>query len=180
MSLPTLGDLKAHLDMDVANNKNDAELTDMLDAAVDVVEGIVGPITAKTVTETHRVNAGELVLRRFPVADLVSVTQFGAEQSVGLFEVDADSGIVRRGDGYGFVGSFTVTYSAGRPTLPASIRLAILIVAGHLWDTQRGTSPSALALQDPDAGFGAPSVAGYAIPNRARDLLARYVQPTLA
>jgi hypothetical protein len=51
VSLPTLTDLKAHLNLDTT--ADDGELADMLDAAVDVVEGIVGPITSKTVTETH-------------------------------------------------------------------------------------------------------------------------------
>lgn len=181
MSLPTIGDLKAHLNMSSANTNDDGELADMLDAAVDVVEGYVGPLAAKNVTETHRVNSDVLVLRRVPVASLVSVSHFGIAQDVGLFEVDPDSGIVRRADGYGFVGTYSVAYSVGRPAVPAAIRLAILIIAGHLWETQRGsTGGDGPIAAENDAAFGGTPGAGYAIPNRARDLLARYVQPTLA
>jgi hypothetical protein len=71
VSLPTLTDLKAHLN--VTTSDDDGELADMLDAAVDVVEGIVGPITSKTVTETHYAMSSDvLVLRRMPVGDLLS------------------------------------------------------------------------------------------------------------
>jgi hypothetical protein len=74
VSLPTLTDLKAHLNFEVTSTADDGELADMLDAAVDVVEGIVGPITSKTVTETHYgLSSDVLVLRRMPVADLLSV-----------------------------------------------------------------------------------------------------------
>jgi hypothetical protein len=175
VSLPTLTDLKAHLNK-TSTTADDAELADMLDAAVDVVEGIVGPVTTSPVTETHRVSSDVLVLRRMPVAGLVSVSP----GSLADFALDVDSGLLRRVDGYGFVGPVTVTYSVGRPMVPAAISLAILIIAGHLWETQRGTSPSALSLQQPGAEPLDAPVAGYAIPNRARDLLARYVRVSIA
>ena len=177
MSLPTLADLKAHLDK--TTNTDDVELSEMLEAAVDVVEGIVGPVTAKTVTETHTSSSGVLVLNRVPVAGLVSVAQYGAAQDLALFHADPDSGILSRVDGYGFAGPVTVTYSVGRPNVPAAIRLAVLIIAAHLWETQRGNTGGGPIAAEAEA-FGAPSIAGYAIPNRARDLLARYVPTTLA
>lgn len=177
MPLPTLADLKAELN--ITSTANDGELADKLDQAVDVVEGIVGPVTTTTVTETHYgVYAPVLVLRKMPVDALLSVSSgsgVAASPLVSsLFELDAEAGLLRRVDGGWFSGSFTVSYSAGRPAVPPAIHGAILIIAGHLWETQRGASPSALALQGEDFGAVAPGV-GFAIPNRARDLLARYV-----
>jgi hypothetical protein len=55
-----------------------------------------------------------------------------------------------------------------------AIREAILIIAAHLWETQRGTSPSALSLQGADIGDAVSPGLGYAIPNRARELLEPY------
>ena len=190
MSLPALADLKAHLNLPTAGGADDAELAEMLDAAVNVVEGIIGPITAASVTETHRgVRSDVIVLRRTPVVDLVSVSsRYGSSltaESLGDFELDAESGLLRRADGYGFAGSFTVTYSVGRPSVPADIRLAILIIAAHLFETQR--MPGLSAASAP-AGFGGadgiPDTGdagrGFAIPRRAEELLHRYTPTVIA
>jgi hypothetical protein len=69
----------------------------MLDAAVDVVEGIIGPITSQTVTETHYGLCSDvLVLRRMPVADLLSVGYRSGATTTDLlltdYELDADTG----------------------------------------------------------------------------------------
>jgi hypothetical protein len=67
-----------------------------------------------------------------------------------------------------------VDYTTGYVPTPAAIRLAVLIVAAHLWETQRGTA----ALPQP--GFDqVPTMAGgagFAFPNRAKELLADYVR----
>jgi hypothetical protein len=69
--LPTLADLKAHANI---TGTDDAELQDMLDAAVDVAEGIVGPLSDETVTETHYGMASRLlVLRKAPVSAVTAV-----------------------------------------------------------------------------------------------------------
>ena len=163
----------------------------MLDAAVDVVEGIIGPLTAKSVTETHRnVSSDVLVLRRMPVVDLVSVSMGSGSLVSSLpvddFDLDADTGLLRRADGGWLSGSFTVTYSVGRPTVPAAVRLAILVIAGHLFETQR--MPGFQSADSLPAGFGGldgvpdarlPGL-GYAIPNRAQELLTPYIRTAIA
>lgn len=181
MSLPTIDDLKAHAN--ITTNDDDAELADMLDAAVDVVEGIVGPLGGTSVTEVHRgVRSDCLVLRRMPVESLTAISSrsWGSESALTLadYELDADTGIVRSVYGYGFCGDYVVTYTAGRTVLPAAIRLAVLVIAAHLWQTQRGPSPVG-PLAEPDDTFGTPG-AGFAIPNRARELLGPYARPVIA
>lgn len=184
MSLPTVTDLKIHLNK--TTDADDTELGDMLDAAIEVVEGIVGPVGESEVTETHyNVSSGLLVLRRHPASALVSVSsRVGATTSpltLSDYELDPSTGIVRLASGYGFYGNFTVTYAVGRETVPASIRLAILIIAAHLFETQRVPGANRGAGQP---GFGAaPEMGapmGFAIPNRAQELLQAYMLPVIA
>jgi uncharacterized phiE125 gp8 family phage protein len=187
VSLPTLTDLKAHLN--VSTTSDDGELADMLDAAVDVVEDIVGPITSKTITETHYgLSSDVLLLRRMPVVDLLSVRSgYGAaivDLTLADFDFDADTGIVRLSSGAWFGGNYRVTYSVGRPTVPAAVRLAILVIAGHLFETQRRPGFTS----DSPAGFGGldgvqdarPTSMGFAIPSRAKELLQPYMLTAIA
>jgi uncharacterized phiE125 gp8 family phage protein len=188
VSLPTLTDLKAHVN--VSSTADDGELTDMLDAAVDVVEGVIGPITSQTVTETHYGLCSDvLVLRRMPVADLLAVGYRAGATTTALlltdYELDADTGLVRLASGGRFAGNYRVTYSVGRPSVPAAVRLAILIVAGHLFETQRrpgftSDAPAGFGGADgiPDATNSVPM--GFAIPSRAQELLAPYMLPAIA
>lgn len=188
MSLPTLTDLKIHTG--ITSAKDDDELVEMLDAAIDVVEGIVGPISGGSVTEVHRgVNSDALVLRRMPTVALSSISaRYGATTSplaAADYELDADTGLLRSVSGYRFVGDYTVTYTAGRDVLPAAIRLAVLIIAAHLWETQR--VPGAGPARAPGFGgadgipdMGGSGGMGFAIPNRAQELLQPYMRPVIA
>ena len=183
MSLPTVTDLKIHDNQ--TSSTDDNELQDHLDAAIEVVEGIVGPISSGTVTETHyNVSSDVLVLKRMPVASLVSVSSRVGATTTALtladYELDADTGLLRAVSGAGFYGSYTVSYTVGRSALPASIKLAVLIVAEHLWRTQRGVAPSPLDVQNQEFEQASPSGVGFAVPRRAAELLAAYVQPTVA
>lgn len=179
MSLPTIADLKIHLNM--TGTENDGELADVLDAAVEMVGGLIGPIVSVTVTETHYgMSSNLLLLRRMPVGALTAISaRYGATSTaltLGDYELDPATGIVRTVSGSGFRGDFTVTYSSGRATVPADIRLAVLIIASHLWETQRVPGASR-AFGQPEAP---PVSRGFAIPNRAADLLAPYQMPTIA
>jgi hypothetical protein len=181
--VPTTEDLKVHNNQ--TSSVDDNELQDHLDAAVEVVEGLIGPIQQDTVTETHRgVRSDVIVLRRMPVAELVSVAARYGISSTPLtlsdFELDVDTGIVRAASGAGFYGDFTVSYGVGYDILPAAVRLAVLIVAEHFWETQRGTAPTALKLQQGDVVDSGTFGSSFAIPNRAQELLAAYVRPSIA
>ena len=185
MSLPTLTDLKA--ETNIPSTTDDDELQVKLDQAVAVVEGMIGPVDSPTlVTETHyNVSSDVLVLKRTPVASLVSVSsRYGAVTTpltVTDYELDPELGLLRIASGARFWGTYTVSYTVGYDDLPADLSGAIVLIAAHLWETQRGTAPSALALQDPN-GFGdVPSPGlGFAIPNRAKELLAPYLRPSVA
>jgi hypothetical protein len=186
VSLPTVTDLKQHNNQ--MSSADDNELQTHLDAAIEIVEGLIGPIGEGSVTETHYgASGGVLVLRRMPASELTAISPrpfpgvTTVPYDVADFVLDPATGIVRAGNGGAFYGDFTVTYSTGYAALPASIHLAVLIIAAHLWETQR------MPMQDSGpAGFGmdsdaAPSVPrGFAIPNRAQELLAPYMRPSIA
>ena len=87
-----------------------------------------------------------------------------------------NAGTIRRRLGWPFYGPYftwlpvmNVTYVAGWGTaVPAALNLFARIVVQHLWDTQHGPS------QRPSMGgqeMVQPAGFGYAIPNRAAELL---------
>lgn len=177
MSLPTLGDFKVHLN--ATGTQDDAELLDHLYAAIDVVEGVVGPLRDGEVTEIHRgMNTDVLILRSTPAVALVDVStrSYPGEmvaQTLSDYELDSASGLLRLASSGWFRGDVKVTYATGRAFLPASIRLATLIIGKSLWETQRGAQP--LPLQGSDEGTVNTSYAP-AIPARAATLLEPYAR----
>lgn len=185
MSVPNLADFEAHL----TGGGDESEKDDILESAISIVEGLVGPLETATVTERHRgISSDVLVLRQMPVASLTAIsTRYGATTAaltVGDYELDADSGLLRAASGAGFRGDFDVTYTVGRADVPVAIREAILIIAAHLWETQR--VPGASFGRVPGFGGSEADVTpvagqGYAIPNRAMSLLEPYLLgPTIA
>ena len=179
MTLPNLTDFEAHL----TGGGDDVEKDDILDAAIGIVENIVGPLQVATVTETHRrICSDVLILRQMPVVALSSISsRYGATRTaltLGDYELDAETGMVRIGSGLHFYGDFEVTYSVGRDEIPVAIREAILIVAQHLYQTQRvpganfGRVPG-FGGSEADAPSATPGL-GFALPNRAKELLEPY------
>jgi len=174
VALPDLTDFKAHLN--ITGTDDDAELQSMLDAAVDVVENIVGTLSPRSTTETHyNVSGPFLVLRKVPVGALTALSvrlyvgMVAADQDVSGYLLDPDTGVVRTANGYPLRGDITVTYTAGYDAVPAAVGLATLIIAAQLWETQRGAMPLPANATDDDTS----AMVGFApaIPNRAKTLL---------
>ena len=177
--MPTLDEFKRHIN--VTARGDDIELQATLDAAIGVVEGIVGPLTVQSITETHYgVASAYLVMRKPRVVAVTDVTAqspswYGDIPYVAAdYQLDSELGVLRLLNGRRFRGDVTVAYTAGFDAEPAAVRLATLIVAAHLWETQRGAAPLPMA-----GGGEAPVIPGlgYALPNRARDLLVSYAVP---
>jgi hypothetical protein len=144
---------------------HDDELDLFRGAAQEAVEGLIGPVLHRTYTEVYT-GGGAIVLRHSPVLSVDAVSNAGVTLT---HTADVESGIVYA-RAYGPV---TVTYTAGRAVVPDSVRVAALIIAEHLWTTQRGTAPS---LVQGEEAAPAPGMA-YSIPNRATDLLRPYLLP---
>jgi hypothetical protein len=153
-----------------------------LDAAIDVV-------AASSARSTPRLGDGDALQRVVGCAgaqadaggSLTAVSsRYGAATTaltLADYELDADTGLLRLAAGGWFRGTYTVTYTSGRADLPAAIRLAVLVIAEHLWETQRGAAP--VGPLSGDDTFPTPGL-GFAIPNRALELLAPYRRPAVA
>lgn len=179
LSVPDIESFKTYAN--ITRSVDDDELDTFLAAAIGLTEGIVGRIKPVEITETHYGQSSPvLVLREAPVIELLSVSapavpgQTAVVYPLSDYVLDGPTGVVRSASGGRFWGDVVVTYTTGFGVVPDAVWLAILIIAGHLWETQRGSSPSVLAVQNgdqPQAGWS-----GFAIPNRAADLLTPYRQ----
>lgn len=118
----TLGELKAQLNWQPSQTDDDPELQAVLDAAVEIVEAEVGPISPTVLTENVVFTSGRGILSRFPV---VEVTTTGVTLEPG--------GVVS-----GLYGTNEITYTYGRPSPTAAQRMAVLLVAQDLWESRRG------------------------------------------
>jgi hypothetical protein len=172
--LITLSDAKAQLNIPTSDTSNDSELQGFVNAAADVVQGIVGPVLTHTYTEVHDGGGPFIVLNNPPILSVTSVIEMiGAtgytladaeiDTATGAYSYSIDSyerGVIARRWSGGFVGPFTpgvrnvqVTYIAGRTTVPPAVRLATLLLVEHLWEqTQRGDSSGRpIPGQEPEA-----------------------------
>lgn len=171
-----LVDLKLHLQIDPANTDNDTEMTAHLEAATVALEGLVGPMVPQTITSRRRAVNGAITLPVRPVLDVLSVAgAFGAvDQDVAGLDWDTN-GVIRGGLTCLPSGRYTVTWTAGRDPVPENMRLAVLIVAAHLWETQRNRGARRAVLGDFDSGNPSQDAIlltrGFALPRRALELL---------
>lgn len=159
MSTIDLPVFKRHLQL--TRTVDDAALQDVLDAAEQWVTDNYGPLLGGTADiAVHQTAAGALVL---PTPGLTAVTAVtdptGTPVTVRSSQVNLAAGIVY--PPYRRAGAWTVTATRAGSTIPADALLATLIIGKQLWDAQRVTGA-------PDAP-GPPT--GFAIPNRARELL---------
>jgi hypothetical protein len=158
----TLDEVKAHLNVTSATSNE--ELILVQQAAQGAVEGIIGPVLWRAVTEDVTSSwRGVAVLSMAPVVSVTSLTSSGY---AATYTLNTTIGTLT---GVSHTGALVATYVAGRATVSDDIRYATLIIAAHLWETQRGNAPTPGFNEE---AFGGTPGVGYAIPNRAQDLLA--------
>lgn len=158
---------------------HDTKLRSLLAAITIAIEDHVGEaIIRRRVTEDIAADwTDEVVLGTTPVRRLVSVTALdgGGSWSVSDLYVDKQTGIVsclsRAGRLYGLLRWVT---DVGYEIVPANYTEAAAIIVQHLWETRRPTqrTPGPGGLQDSMTTTYAGSF-GYAIPNRALELLGK-------
>jgi len=153
---------------------DDEELRTYLEAATDFVEdpAIGGPVSAQTFTERTVAKDGVLVLSRRPLISVTSVTPvtngvLGTALASTQYRVD-DVGEVVELFSYGS-SEHEVVYRAGMTSIAAGVKIAGLIIAQHLWQTQNNNSGGRPPVGD-DATVFLPG-ASFAIPHRAAELL---------
>lgn len=184
----TLDELKKHLNRPAGAADEDAELTLHLEAATEAIEQRVGPIVNREVTERARLSGDLLELNERPAVSLTTITNVvnGTPTAItGLLldelDVDLEAGLVNLGHVRGATSLYEVTYTAGRGVIadiPARFKLAVLIVAEHLWQTQRGNgAPPRMFGVSPETSTSSSNAAdyiyrGFALPRRALELIA--------
>lgn len=178
----SLQDAKDQVNIPQATTTWDAEIQAYIAAIETSLEKATGgPIVNRTITaERTEMMDGQTVIpvRQRP---LVSVTQIisasgSAIDITGGLKLDANAGLIRKPLGLPFYGPFFswlpevyVTYIAGWGTsVPAPFNLFGRIVFQHLWDTQHGP---AVRPQMGGMDLTTPAGFGFAIPNRAAELL---------
>lgn len=172
--LVSLRDIKDQTN--ITNTVSDEELRSYLESATGVIERHLGQAVVKrSYTEEHQIGRGCLVLNWTPV---VAVTALSLVDGTFTWNVNdlhvTPAGVVSAPLKTAPYGHVTVTYTAGMAIVPEEYGLAARIIVQHLWETQRGTSggPRAGGLGDTlMSNSGGFSGKGYAIPNRALELL---------
>lgn len=163
----SMEELKKHLNRtDIAD---DDEMRTHLSAATEWVEGeIGGPVSVSSFTETHCTDGDVIVPRRRPLVSVTSLTPYlGTALASDAYRVDTDLNyIVLR---YTYAYEYTLVYRAGVAVVPERAKLAGLIVAAHLWETQNGFAGRRNADEFVQTGLG------FAVPRRAQELLGRLV-----
>ena len=162
---------------------DDEELRGFIDAAQGILSRLVGPLIPTVVSEVQDGGTPVLVLRKWPVISVTSVT-YATSQAVLMSDLDLDpeTGIVYWK--FGTVGVFlggrrflTATYVAGRNGLPADLRQAVLELVKHLWESQTGGNRRPNFAAD---GTNAQIATSYLLPYRVESLIKPHLSPRLA
>lgn len=177
-SILSLADAKRHLAKD--GTTDDDEIRSWIESITAGIEGLCGAVVVRTVTERINIRRAETIcLRTTPVlalTSLVPILTSGTAYAVGDLDVDGETGVVQRKDGGLLRGPLRGTYSAGRRIVPAGMTSASRIILQHLWRTRQGPGRPQLGTGDFDVTEPIPGF-GYAIPNRALQLLEPYRLP---
>jgi hypothetical protein len=179
---PAVGliEVKEHLNIPDANHNDDGELLRFMLAATRAIEQRVGPLTRRSVTESHNGGRHAIVLRHSPVIEVTSASENGEAVPSGGYTISPASGVLTRTSGYSratWVDGFnnvTVAYVAGRTSIPADLRQAVLELVRHLWSTQRGSMAGRRTGEEFVSGQG------YTLPNRVLELIGPYEMPGMA
>lgn len=173
MAILTLDEAKTALD--ITTTKYDTELPDYIAAAQEAVDFLCGPTEPVTITET-RYGSGEIAVSTCPILTVESITgqAWGPSNLTQLWINNAAGTIRARTLAYPIQNDYyEITYTAGRATVPASIKQGVRIILAHQWATRRGIN-----VRNPGQGGDDSSMVpglGYAIPNRALQILDRYM-----
>jgi len=182
----SLADTKAHLNIPIADTTNDEQLRAFIEAATVTVEKYRNEIVVKrTITEYQTPKwSYQLILRSSPVLSLTSiarvdgslswdVTKLILAKETGVVSIPgADSFLGMPAGIGGFWGYLKVMYLAGYPVVPPNFTLAAKYIVENLWASQQQTGVGPGTPFDDTSGDFGPFGSGYAMPNRARELLA--------
>lgn len=183
--------------LNITNTASDTELPFYMSAATSMWALRGGPVgeTAAPLDEWYDGGRPSIVTRTYPISSVTLVEESWGSTKYTLTEVATGSGgtafaytvdkatgtFVRRAAGIAVpfaVGERNVhiQYTPGYATVPEDVQLAVLLLIGHMWTTQRGIG------KRPGLGGDDTSMTGgsFAWPNRCEEILAGYVVPGIA
>lgn len=171
----SFSEFKQHLNR--TDLTDDAELRTYLASATDWVERTIGgPVSVQTFTELVPVANWWIQPTYRPLVSVTSLTpELGSTLDSSAYVVDTTRNAIRVRWGI-FSGWYTLVYKAGLAVIPERVKLAGLIVAAHLWQVQNGGGGLPFPGDSEVPQFGQ----GFAVPNRAKELLAPDVIPGFA
>lgn len=160
------------------------QLSTIISAASARLEQRIGCSVFRTVdAEQHSPRRPPILLRRWPVAELVSVAEDGVTLAATDTHLEPAWGVLRRVRYRGVAdwtctpGGVVVSYRAGRCGSTADvdprIKAAAQIVVRHMWE-QDHTLGAAMT----DQGFPLSTPRSFSVPKRALDLVADLVRPS--
>lgn len=172
MALITLPDVKTALGLGNTGDYDEV-LAGYVDAAVAVIEDIVGPVVTGTRTATFNGGASSVVLGG-PISEITSVTVNGVALTATQYTANLAAGIVYGGSQYGTYGfasgiqNVIVQYSVGSDDdPPANVKLAALELVRFWWQIgQQGNRPSFGEAAEADEY----TPSGFAVPRRVIEL----------
>jgi hypothetical protein len=160
----SLEEFKAQLNR--TDSADDVEMRSYLASATRYVEyRIGGPVSVQTFTERQFVVSPTITPRRRPLVSITSITpDFGTALPVSAYTPDLDMNQILFY--YTLLPAWhTIVYRAGLALPPENVKLAGMIVAQHLWDTQNGFAGRRNADDLIQTQFG------FAVPRRAAEML---------
>lgn len=176
MAAVDLPELKRWMRMTAQNTRDDEDLQQVLDAAQEVVDHRTGGhIDPDTPFRVHPTPRGVLIL---PVAGLPGILEVRNPRGVVVdhtrLDVDLEAGLITLGYHTAGVtpGAWSITLDAGDGKPPLNV--AVKIIAEHLWGTRRGSGDTGARLVAQPRSDEAPAPIGFAVPNRAAELIAPY------
>ena len=157
MSVTTLVEAKTFLNL--STTQHDTELQTFVDRAEALVAERCGPLVAAPRSGRYTAGRDGLALPVYPIRSLTSVTPVGGGTSLTVGDLYAgDDGVVEMAaGGYFPPGRYDVAWIAGHAddaaTVPPDLKLGVLELIRHLWDTQRGASRTRTDAGTPGAAY---------------------------
>lgn len=178
MTIVQIDEVAAHLNMGSAPAAELAKLNEHTAAAIEYVQSLVGPLDPEVTTTLVTYQVGRMLT--LPASRLAAVNEVrdpqGAVVDVSPADIDLPAGIITTP--WVAPGPWEVDVTP-RP-VPESVKLAVKIIAGHLWETQRGRGVPERAAAYAAGGEDITPRRGFAIPSRALELLAPHLTPGFA
>lgn len=184
--MPDLLDLGEVMDqLSGVKDSDTGALARCLSTASDLITDMCLPLLPETVTDQLDGGQASVMLSRYPVTSVTSVTIQDSSGSTAVYEAGGTTGLV---DGWrlnpdGGVlhrvgyrawplgwGNVIVTYTVGPDSVPPAVQEAALVLTQHLWQNRKISRSQP---QPDPMGVSA----SYALPNKVIEMLRPYLKP---